>query len=78
MSTDHKTRVPDEYLMTTYYGGTNKGRCLQISGTTHTEIHPTTKESVDTGRYTQLTVDEAKAMIKDLKDFIKDKLPESP
>ena len=77
-TSERKTRVPSEYLMTTFWGGSKHGRCLQISGTTHTATHPTTKERIATGQYTQLTSDQAKEMIKDLQDFIDNKLIETP
>lgn len=62
MSTTKKSRVPNEYGLTAF-GGVKIKRCLQINP--------------NEDGYICLDMEQAEAMMQDLKDFLKDKLKDN-
>ena len=62
MSTERQSSECDVYLLTTFFGGDKRGKCLQITGLSE--------------GYVQLTMAQAKSLVLDLLDFIDDKLKE--
>ena len=62
MSTERMGRLPNMYHLNTYFGGKDKGVCLQVTF------------ELDRG-YIQLDRSDASRMIKDLIDYLDDDLP---
>jgi len=62
MSTERKSRLPDNYQLTTFYGGANRGVCLQV-----TPINDV---------YMQLSKADVHALMMDLLDYEADALEE--
>jgi hypothetical protein len=63
MSTSLKSRLADQYYLTRFSGGIERGVCVQVT--------PKAKEHGC--YYIALTKAEAKDMIKDLQDFVNNK-----
>ena len=64
MSTERVTRDNNPYSLTTFYGGKERGRCIQV-----------TQEDTPSW-FLEMTEDEAKALAFDLLAFVMDELPE--